>query len=173
MLNVEQDVPSVTTGAIREELRSLGTPQHAEPGRQLDPDSDFAVTAGWGYTIGGSTVMPNNGKPVERPFDPDEEAALPDGATERWGASTFDIYLNDNAYWQNIPAQVWAYTLGGYPVIKKWLSYREEKVLGRPLKLEEVRHVTHMARRIAALLLLEPRLDANYERVKEETVKAA
>jgi len=41
-------------------------------------------------------------------------------------------------------------------VIKKWLSYREQELLGRPLKLEEVTEVTHMARRIAAILLLEP-----------------
>ena len=61
------------------------------------------------------------------------------------------------------------YTLGGYPVIKKWLSYREKDVLSRDLKIGEVRHATHMVRRIAALLLLEPRLDANYEAVKAKT----
>jgi hypothetical protein len=54
------------------------------------------------------------------------------------------------------------YTLGGYPVIKKWLSYRETAVLGRPLTLDEVRYVTDMARRIAALLLLGDRLDDVY-----------
>lgn len=64
------------------------------------------------------------------------------------------------------PARVWEYTIGGYPVIKKWLSYREEKVLERPLRLEEVREVTGMARRIAAILLLQPALDANYQAVK-------
>lgn len=169
LLDVEQQVPGVTSGSIREELRPIGTPQHVEPDGQLNPDEDFSVTAGWGYVGHHGATMPGGGTYDERAFDPDEEAALPDGATERWGASTFDIYLNDAAYWQNIPERVWAYTLGGYPVIKKWLSYRDEKVLGRPLKLDEVRHVTHMARRIAALLLLEPRLDANYERVKGDT----
>jgi len=39
-------------------------------------------------------------------------------------------------------------------------------VLGWRLEIPEVRHVTHMVRRIAALLLLEPRLDVNYEAVK-------
>jgi hypothetical protein len=51
--------------------------------------------------------------------------------------------------------------------MKKWLSYREEKLLGRALKREEVRYVQEMARRIAAILLLEPALDANYQAVKE------
>ena len=57
-------------------------------------------------------------------------------------------------------------TLGGYQVIKKWLSYREKPLLGRGLKLEEVAEVQNMARRIAALLLLRSALDANYQAVK-------
>ena len=42
--------------------------------------------------------------------------------------------------------------LGGYQVLKKWLSYRESKVLGRSLLPEEVQHFTDTARRIAAIL---------------------
>ncbi|MGH9849611.1 MAG: hypothetical protein ACREBD_07100, partial [Blastocatellia bacterium] len=52
-------------------------------------------------------------------------------------------------------------------VMKKWLSYRERELLGRALTLDEVREVTNMARRIAAILLLEPALDENYRAVKE------
>jgi hypothetical protein len=51
--------------------------------------------------------------------------------------------------------------------MKKWLSYREKALLGRALPIDEVTEVTHMARRIAALLLLQPALDANYRAVKE------
>ena len=54
-------------------------------------------------------------------------------------------------------------------MIKKWFSYREATVLGRPLTLDEVREVQNMARRIAMLLLLEPELDANYRRITERT----
>ena len=46
------------------------------------------------------------------------------------GDRTYDIYLNQRAYWSNVPANVWGYKLGGYQVLKKWLSYRESKVLG-------------------------------------------
>jgi hypothetical protein len=59
--------------------------------------------------------------------------------------------------------------LGGYQVMKKRLSYREQKLLGRPLKHDKVGYVMEMARRIAALLLLAPALDASYERVKAAT----
>ena len=69
------------------------------------------------------------------------------------GATTYDIHLNDHAYWRNIPANVWAYRLGGYRVLKKWLSYRERKILGRDLRPAEVQHFSQTARRIGAILL--------------------
>jgi hypothetical protein len=56
--------------------------------------------------------------------------------------------------------------LGGYQVIKKWLSYRENKILERDITVAEAREVTAMTRRIAALIALEKTLDENYERVK-------
>ncbi len=90
-------------------------------------------------------------------------------AFEQLGTTTRDIYLNDIAYWKNIPDRVWSYTIGGYQVIKKWLSYREQELLGRSLKQEEVIEVTQIARRITAILLLEPKLDANYQAVKQST----
>ena len=61
---------------------------------------------------------------------------------------------------------IWEYTIGGYQVLKKWLSYREEEVLGRPITKEEAREFMHIVRRIAALLLLQPELDKNYVAVK-------
>ena len=81
------------------------------------------------------------------------------------GEKTGDVYLNDIAYWRNVPARVWSYSLGGYQVMKKWLSYREKDILGRSLTLDEITGVMNMARRIAALLLLQPALDANYRAV--------
>ena len=76
------------------------------------------------------------------------------GATDILGDTTFDIYINDRAYWRNIPSAVWSYKLGGYQVLKKWLSYREHKVLSRPLHPEEVQHLTNTARRIGAIFLI-------------------
>ena len=83
--------------------------------------------------------------------------------------STCDIYLSDVAYWSNIPTKVWDYNIGCYQVIKKWLSYREDPLLGRPLTKDEVRYVQEMARRITAILLLEAALNANYESIKQHT----
>ncbi len=78
------------------------------------------------------------------------------------------MYLNGVAFWRNVPARVWGYHVGGYQVVKKWLSYREREVLGRDLSAAEVNEVRDMFRRIAALLLLEPALDGNYESAKRD-----
>ena len=48
-------------------------------------------------------------------------------------------------------------------MIKKWLSYREQRVLGRALTMAEIIEVTAMARRLTALVLLQPELDENHQ----------
>ena len=116
-------------------------------------EDDFAVTAGWGHFGTGGAVMPGRGRTVERLCNADERAALGDAAATL-GDYTFDVYLNSSAYWQNVPINVWNYKLGGYQVLKKWLSYRESGVLDRPLLPEEVQHFTNTARRIGAILLV-------------------
>ena len=112
---------------------------------------DFALTAGWGHFGTGDAVMPGQGRIVERAFTSDERAAL-GGTVASLGGSTFDVYLNARAFWPNVPAAVWYYKLGGYQVLKKWLSYREHDILGRPLKPEEVQYFADMARRIGTML---------------------
>jgi hypothetical protein len=44
---------------------------------------------------------------------------------EEWGESTGDLYINDAVLFRHVPEKVWRYELGGYPVIKKWLGYRD------------------------------------------------
>jgi Type ISP C-terminal specificity domain len=63
----------------------------------------------------------------------------PEQALEHPGETTCDIYLNEPACWQNIPARHWGYCIGGYQVVKKWLSNREHNLLGRPMTLDEAR----------------------------------
>ena len=59
------------------------------------------------------------------------------------GDTTVDVYLNDHAYWRNAPSALWSYKLGGYQVLKKWLSCREHGVLGRAMKPEAQIPTTH------------------------------
>ncbi len=138
-----------------------GTPSDASPdsgplkasvGAGLKPAPTPSVRgASWDHAGTGAV---GNGFRV-KPGMTDQGTAL--------GDTTFDIYLNDRAYWHNVPAAVWRYKLGGYQVLKKWLSYRERNILGRPLRPEEVQHFTDTARRIAAILLATGKRDLEYE----------
>jgi hypothetical protein len=135
----------------------------------------FAITAGWGGRGQGDTVMPRRGKAPERDWNPTELHRLAalvaaqnltlDDALELLGTSCVDVYLNDAAFWTAVPTKVWEYTLGGYQVLKKWLSYREESLLGRPLHEDEARYFSQIVRRITAILLLGPALDASYSAI--------
>ena len=154
LLDSETPVPGVTAGTLRPEVAAIGVPATAD-GTNMAGD-DFAVTAGWGHFGTGDAVMPGPGRAVERPYTPGEQAGLGDSALVL-GERTLDVYLNGWAYWRNIPANVWNYKLGGYQVLKKWLSYRETKVLGRNLLPEEVHHFTDTARRIGAMLMVTQR----------------
>ena len=151
LLDPDTSVPGVTTGTLRPEVATIAVPATVD-GRNMDGD-DFALTAGWGHYGTGEAVMPGQGRIVERDYTADERAALGD-AISVLGQTTFDIYLNGNAYWRNVPAAVWRYKLGGYQVLKKWLSYRERGVLGRALMPEEVWYFAEVARRIGAILAI-------------------
>jgi hypothetical protein len=85
-----------------------------------------------------------------------------DDALTLLGARCVDVYLNGASFWAAVPFNVWEYTLGGYQVLKKWLSYREQPLLGRPLYDDEARYFAQVVRRIAAILLMGPALDASY-----------
>ena len=149
LLDSDTPVAGVTTGSLRPKLAAIAVPTTTAGGNMAG--DDFAVSVGWGHFGTGEAVMPGHGRIVERDYTDEERTALAD-AIPTLGNTTFDVYLNDRAYWRNVPATVWHYQLGGYQVLKKWLSYRESKVLGRPLRSEEVQHFTNTARRIAAII---------------------
>ena len=151
LLDPETSVPGVTTGTLRPEIAAIAVPSTID-GRNMS-GADFELTAGWGHFGSGQAVMPGQGRVAQRPYTATEREAL-SAAAGTLGETTCDVLLNDRAYWRNVPAAVWDYKLGGYQVLKKWLSYRERAVLGRPLTPDEIAHFTNTARRIAAILLL-------------------
>lgn len=173
LLDVEKPVIGVTSGKLRRELSMMGKITGPK-------DLSLAVTVGWGHIHSErQVVMPGRGLEKQRDFTEEEKATLAQGASELnlspdqllaiFGGKTVDIYMNNETFWSNVPLAVWDYTIGGYLVLKKWLSYREQEVLGRAITKDEAREFTQMVRRVAALLLVETDLDKNYIRVKSDT----
>ena len=127
--------------------------------------------AKWGF-MNGSAVVPSRGSTTTRAWDDDEHRAI-----DRMFASmnidrdrgirilgnAVDVYLNDTNYWKGIPEAVYDFRCGNYQVIKKWLSYRDLKVIKREITGEEADHVTDIVWRLTILLLMGDSLDANYE----------
>jgi hypothetical protein len=174
LLDTEAEAPRVTAGKMEGIFRTVGALARVGGGA-LDADAgDLAVTAGWGHAGKEGVTMPAKGRILSRPYDPAELEAIGAAAQARGlstkealallGGDTRDVYLNEKAYWRNVPARVWEYFIGGYQVIKKWLSYREQKLLGRALSADEAREVCDMARRLSAIVLMQPALDENYRR---------
>ena len=151
LLDPDAPVSGVTDGALRPAIATIAVP--ATTDHRNMTGEDFAVTAGWGHSGSGNAVMPGKGRAVERGYKPSEGAALGDVAP-MLGRTTFDIYLNQRAFLRNVPAAVWTYKLGGYQVLKKWLSYRERNILNRALTSQEVLDLVGIARRIAAILTI-------------------
>ena len=149
LLDSGTDVAGVTAGELRPEIAAIAVPATVD-GHNMTGD-DFAVAAGWGHLGKGGAVMPGQGRIAERPYTTAEHTKMGDNMGPL-GETTLDVFLNDSAFWRNIPVAVWRYKLGGHQVLKKWLSYRESKVLHRPLSPQEVQYFTDAARRIAAIL---------------------
>jgi len=159
LLDSDRPVTGVTAGKIRPELRAVGAMCRVGGG-SIDPDDgELAVTAGWGYVGKGGAIMPGKGRIDPRPLE--ESMAEP----------AHDLYLNEVAYLSNVPRSVWEYGIGGYQVVKKWLSYREKAVLGRDLRLDEAICLTELIRRLAALVALHPQLDAGYAAARDHAWK--
>ena len=150
-------------------LPSVVGPIRRIGGGAIQPSrGDLAVTAQWGIVHKTGAVMPGRGKLIQRSFTEAELEALGDRADGLGDA--YDVFLNDRTYWSCIPAPVWNFKIGGFQVLKKWLSYREQgtghpSLLGRGLSKQEAREFTALAQRLTGVVLLIPDLDDNYEAI--------
>lgn len=158
LLDPETNVPGLGQGL----LASIAIPSTV-PGATRD-----WCLNGWGSRTDKGVTMPGRGKTDLRPYGATEAAAQEQAAL--LGAQTRDVWMNSASFWKNIPEAVWETHIGGYQVLKKWLSYRDHSIIGRPLTQEEVAHIQATARRLAAILLMGPDLDASYRASAESHI---
>jgi len=141
----ETPAEGVTTLKVRPDLQGLGElavkegstgvppvkseKAHGQDARAPFPP-DLAIAARWGYAGQGGVTMPGPGM-------------IRSGTR---GEGYLDIHLNDTTRWKDVPEPVGNYTLGGYQVLKKWLSYCGSALPARPLTPDEAQQFTHHVR---------------------------
>ena len=81
------------------------------------------------------------------------------GAKPAWKAGT--LTLSDDLRLENVPEGVWTYTLGGYPVLSKWLGYRKDTVLST----KDALWLSEIVQRLAALINMGGTLDELYRQL--------
>lgn len=173
LLDTEQLVAGVTAAPYDAPFAILG--RLVREGGGALAASDLAVT-NWGRGGHGAPVMPGAGNIRERTtYDTDEQQALAATAerlqldlalvTDLLGPPV-DVRLNDVATLKGVPTAVYDLVIGGYQVLKKWLSYRDQEVIDRPMSVTEAREAAAIVRRLTALVLLYPALDASYEAIR-------
>jgi hypothetical protein len=153
LLDADRDAGEIIGSVIgADRARGLGPLRRIDAGWVRPDDLEVTVTY-WG---GGK------GRWKPRPFMADELPAAE--YQDAWGERTGDLFLNEEAFFANIPELVWSYQLGGYPVLKKWLGYRQaDRRENKPLTDAERHWFRQIVQRIATLLALGPSLDTLYQ----------
>jgi hypothetical protein len=155
LLNPDAPVPGVSVETPLPELASI-----AVPSTQAASQKDWNLS-GWGNRTDAGVTMPLRGRVSTRAYSTAEAAT--EAYTDLLGEKALDIGISPVSFWRGVPEAVWECRIGGYQVLKKWLSYRDHSIIDRSLTTEEVGHFQQTARRIAAILLLGPALDASYQ----------
>lgn len=157
LLNPVVDASKVISATLGKDVKNLARVERT--GGKAVAESDLVVTYSYYGAAQGSW----------RPRD----LATTEALHPAWGSKTGDLYLNETVFLRHVPELVWRYELGGYPVLKKWLGYRDaNRRGGSPLTLAEVEHLRAMVHRLAALLLLHEQLDGGYERATAKAFSA-
>jgi len=77
----------------------------------------------------------------------------------RYQDSARRVYINSEQYFEGVPPEVWAFTIGGYQVCHKWLKDRK----GRTLTFEDLQHYQKIIVALAETIRLMGEIDAAIE----------
>jgi hypothetical protein len=65
------------------------------------------------------------------------------------------VYINKDQYFDDVPAEVWEYHIGGYQVCQKWLKDRK----GRQLSYDDIKHYQGIIAALAETITLQGLID--------------
>ena len=74
----------------------------------------------------------------------------------RYDEAAGRVYLNPEQYFEGVPPEVWAFTIGGYQVCHKWLKDRQ----GRTLTFADLHHYQKIIVALAETIRLMAAIDA-------------
>ncbi len=177
LLDTENQMEGITFGELRTEFLGMARLERERQKGDKCTVCDEIPLKDWGRKSERGAVLPGFGPHVERNYNDFERFCIESGALAQGvhtgaafsalGGETYDVYLNGDWRWRNIPSKVWKYTIGGYPVLQKWLSYRDISITNRGLSSAEMEYFAVLVRRLAALCLLESRLNRNYAVIRD------
>lgn len=129
LLDANRDAQDVIEAILGHHRASTIGAMHRQDGEQITTEDLKITVTYWG---GGK------GRWRARAFieeeKPDAQYAI------AWGIRTGDLFINSTAFFANVPEAIWTYQIAGYPVLKKWLGYRQaDRRDGMPLTNDERR----------------------------------
>jgi len=74
----------------------------------------------------------------------------------RYQETTKRVFINSEQYFEGVPPEVWAFTIGGYQVCHKWLKDRQ----GRTLTFADLQHYQKIVVALAETIRLMEEIDA-------------
>jgi predicted helicase len=74
------------------------------------------------------------------------------------------VYINAAQYFEGVEQEVWAYQIGGYQVLEKWLKDRKK----RTLSLEDIQHYCRVATALKKTIGIQGTIDDAYPRIEKE-----
>lgn len=178
LLDLTAQILDAASMIVRDARRKIAKLVRVDDAVIAPHSGDLALTAGWAVeqqrkqSSGAisSIVMPGRGRILERERTPEELDGLTEQQRDLLGGKVIDVYLNDRVCWSGVPEAVWDFKVGGFQVLRKWLSYRDKKILGRDLRIDEIRQFTDICLRLTELILLGPQLDQNYLKAAEASI---
>lgn len=164
LLDATRNARDAIEAVIGHDCAAMLGPLKRSDGGNLRPDDLKITVSYWGGSRG--RWIPRKFRVGEIPNETWGE--------EVWGNRTGDLFINDNAFFSHVPEMVWAYQLGGYPVLKKWLGYRQaDRRSNEPLTDHERKWFRAVIQRIGALLALGVELDTLYQAAVSDAFTAA
>ncbi|MBN2122709.1 MAG: N-6 DNA methylase [Deltaproteobacteria bacterium] len=76
------------------------------------------------------------------------------------------VFINPEQFFEEVPADVWGYRIGGYQVCHKWLKDRK----GRTLPLEEIKHYCKIVTAISKTMEIQTTINEIYPEIEKDTI---